>query len=93
MAGPSAAVRLGLRTFAQDDRVGERWRRAIQGFLRCPFGFAQGPVEMAAFVGMRRKNGRMPRFFAKLRMTDLGWGWGERSSFARYPTLCKKRKG
>ena len=85
MAGPSAAVRLGLRTFAQDDRVGERWRRAIQGFLRCPFGFAQGPVEMAAFVGMRRKNGRMRRFFAKLRMTALGEGWGEHTPGVKAP--------
>ena len=55
LAGPSAAVRVGLRTFAQDDRVGERWRRAIQGFLRCPFGFAQGPVEMTAFVGASKE--------------------------------------
>jgi len=70
MAGPSTAVRVGLRTFAQDDRVGEGWRRTNTGVspLRC------APVEMTAFVGMRRKNGRMRRFFAKLRMTALGGG-------------------
>jgi len=85
MAGPSTAVRVGLRTFAQDDRVGEGWRRTNTGVSPLPLRLRSGFGRDDSVYGELAKNGRTQRFFALLRMTALGEGWGEHTPGAKAP--------
>jgi len=76
MAGPSTAVRVGLRTFAQDDRVGEGWRRTNTGVSPLPLRLCSGSGRNDSVCGNAKEKREDTEILREAQNDGFGGGLG-----------------